>query len=191
MFHHHCKLSSLLSPGEYHICFEPSASLAKLGPKLSVDLESGTAIDYTKVCTPLPSTQLRVSFWNTLLQAQGPPDHLRRMIKEIYDSTPSTVHILGQEREIQPAWGVKEGCLLSLMLLVGYYELLLRGLPDRCPQLKLRFYLDNIVILALDKPTLEGALDGMPVNPPPEKKTPPKNKTPQKKIRPPLGGPTK
>lgn len=37
--------------GEYHICFEPSSFMARKAPKLTVDLESGSTIDYSKVQT--------------------------------------------------------------------------------------------------------------------------------------------
>eukprot|EP00667_Euglena_gracilis_P020336 EG_transcript_21996 len=37
--------------GEYHICFEPSQSFADKTPKLVVEVESGSKIDYSKVQT--------------------------------------------------------------------------------------------------------------------------------------------
>lgn len=64
--------------GEYHICFEPSQSFADKTPKLVVEVESGSKIDYSKV------TILRC-----LRHAIAPPQTLDCSTVEKSDFTPA------------------------------------------------------------------------------------------------------
>eukprot|EP00993_Chasmostoma_nieuportense_P003436 NODE_4152_length_834_cov_30.343706_g3994_i0.p1 GENE.NODE_4152_length_834_cov_30.343706_g3994_i0~~NODE_4152_length_834_cov_30.343706_g3994_i0.p1 ORF type:complete len:219 (-),score=49.03 NODE_4152_length_834_cov_30.343706_g3994_i0:127-783(-) len=57
--------------GEYHVCFEPSVTLASFKPNLYVEIESGANIDYSKVQTVegLSKMDAQLKELKTLMQA--------------------------------------------------------------------------------------------------------------------------
>ena len=76
------------------------------------------------------------------------------MITEIYSHTPAVLHPHGCSLPIHPKGGIKEGCPLSLIVFLLYYDALLRGTLSRHPEEHLYVLVDDIAVRAAYKTAL-------------------------------------
>ena len=94
-----------------------------------------------------------------IVKEAGAPQHIIRMLGEIYQHTPAVLTLHGRDLPIRPTRGMKEGCPLSPTLFLLYYDILLRETKERCPGAHLYVFVDDIAVRAPTKETLLHTLD--------------------------------
>ena len=131
-----------------------------LAAQLVSDLHKADAhVALLDVAKAFPSVP-RSSITHIIRQADA-PEPIVRMVTELYDYTPATLHLHGSDLRIHPKRGMKEGCPLSPTLLLLYYDVLLRETLDRQRDANLYVFVNDIAVRAPDTTTLLTTLDNL------------------------------
>ena len=115
-----------------------------------------TLLDVAKAFPSVPRSMI-----TDIIRQADAPEPIVRMVTEIYDYTPATLHLHGRDLRIHPKRGMKEGCPLSPTLFLVYYDVLLRETLDRQLDANLYVFVDDIAVGSPDTTTLLTTLDNL------------------------------
>ena len=111
-------------------------------------------LDVAKAFPSVPRSML-----TNIAKEAGAPESIIRMLGEIYQHTPAVLSLHGRDLPIRPTRGMKEGCPLSPILFLLYYDILPRETMERCLEACLYVFVNNIAVRAPRTEALFQTLD--------------------------------
>ena len=96
-------------------------------------------LDVAKACPLVPQMMI-----DGMIQEAGALEPIAELLTETYSRTHAVLHLHDRDLRIQPKRGMKEGCPLSPILFLLFYDVLLRGTVSKQADAQLYVLVDDI-----------------------------------------------